>query len=66
MRISTKGKYGLRAMVDLAVHSADSPIPLSSILIGSTHLLTHCADAYSQQRIPKDGVPKDAHSFIDF
>ena len=31
MRISTKGKYGLRAMVDLAVHSADSPIPLSSI-----------------------------------
>lgn len=31
MRISTKGKYGLRAMVDLAVHSSDCPIPLSSI-----------------------------------
>ena len=31
MRISTKGKYGLRAMVDLAVHSSDTPIPLSTI-----------------------------------
>jgi len=31
MRISTKGKYGLRAMVDLAVHSSDAPIPLSTI-----------------------------------
>ena len=31
MRISTKGKYGLRAMVDLAVNSLDSPISLSSI-----------------------------------
>ena len=31
MRISTKGKYGLRAMVDLAVHSTDTPISLSSI-----------------------------------
>ncbi|NLI61334.1 MAG: Rrf2 family transcriptional regulator [Clostridiales bacterium] len=31
MRISTKGRYGLRAMVDLAVYSSDIPIPLSSI-----------------------------------
>ena len=31
MRISTKGQYGLRAMVDLAVHSTDTPISLSSI-----------------------------------
>ena len=36
MRISTKGQYGLRAMVDLAVHSTDSPISLSSIASGKS------------------------------
>lgn len=31
MRISTKGRYGLRAMVDLAIHYAGDYIPLNSI-----------------------------------
>ncbi len=31
MRISTRGRYGLRAMIDLAIHSSDSPVPLNSI-----------------------------------
>lgn len=31
MRISTKGRYGLRAMVDLAVYSSDTPISLNSL-----------------------------------
>lgn len=32
MKISTKGRYGLRAMVDLAVNSSgEEPIPLKSI-----------------------------------
>lgn len=31
MRISTKGRYGLRAMVDLAIHSAGDYVPLNSI-----------------------------------
>lgn len=31
MRISTKGRYGLRAMVDLAIYSSDNPVPLNNI-----------------------------------
>ncbi len=31
MRISTKGRYGLRAMVDLAINSVGDYIPLNSI-----------------------------------
>ena len=31
MKISTKGRYGLRAMIDLAVHSSQEHISLSSI-----------------------------------
>lgn len=31
MRISTKGRYGLRAMVDLAIHYSEGQITLSSI-----------------------------------
>ncbi|WP_132282003.1 RrF2 family transcriptional regulator [Natranaerovirga hydrolytica] len=31
MKLSTKGRYGLRAMVDLAVHSKNNNVPISSI-----------------------------------
>lgn len=31
MKISTRGKYGLRAMLDLAVHWGPDTVPLSSI-----------------------------------
>lgn len=31
MKLSTKGRYGLRAMVDIAVYSQDSPVPISVI-----------------------------------
>ena len=31
MKISTKGRYGLRAMYDLAYHHSDAPIPLKTI-----------------------------------
>lgn len=31
MRVSTKGRYGLRAMVDLAIYSSEAPVSISSI-----------------------------------
>ncbi|HEY8348300.1 MAG TPA: Rrf2 family transcriptional regulator [Clostridiales bacterium] len=31
MKLSTKGRYGLKAMLDLAVHSADGQVSLNSI-----------------------------------
>lgn len=31
MRISTKGEYGIRAMLDLALHYGKGPIPLKSV-----------------------------------
>lgn len=31
MKISTKGKYGIRAMLDLAIHATESHVPLKSI-----------------------------------
>ena len=31
MKVSTKGRYGLRALVDLAIHSQNEPISLASI-----------------------------------
>ena len=31
MKITTRGRYGLRAMVDLAIHSKNRPITLGSI-----------------------------------
>ena len=31
MKLSTKGRYGVRAMFDLALHQDDEPIPLRSI-----------------------------------
>jgi Rrf2 family transcriptional regulator, cysteine metabolism repressor len=31
MKVSTKGRYGLRAMMELAMHRTDAPVYLSSI-----------------------------------
>ena len=31
MKLSTKGRYGLRALIDLARYSEDEPVPISSI-----------------------------------
>ena len=31
MRLSTKGRYGTRAMLDLAVHQTDGPVNIAEI-----------------------------------
>jgi Rrf2 family cysteine metabolism transcriptional repressor len=31
MRLSTKGRYGVKAMFDLALHGGESPLPLKTI-----------------------------------
>ena len=31
MKLSTKGRYGLRAIIDLAMNGQDGPVPISSI-----------------------------------
>jgi Rrf2 family protein len=31
MKISTKGRYGLRILMDIALHQADGPVPLNEI-----------------------------------
>lgn len=31
MKLSTKGRYGVKAMLDLALHSSDDPTPLKEI-----------------------------------
>ena len=33
LKISTKGYYSVRAIIDIAIHSQNSPVPLSSISI---------------------------------
>ncbi|MGE5552967.1 MAG: RrF2 family transcriptional regulator [Betaproteobacteria bacterium] len=31
MRLSTRGRYGLKAMIDLAMHAGEGPVPLKAI-----------------------------------
>lgn len=33
MKVSTKGRYGLRAIIDLAINGKDDPVPLSDIAV---------------------------------
>ena len=44
MKISTKGRYGLRALVDLAVYSQGEPTALAMVAVSYTHL-----DVYKRQ-----------------
>ena len=33
MKISTKGRYGLRAIIDIAAHGGNGPIPIKEVSI---------------------------------
>lgn len=33
MRLSTKGRYGLKAIIDLAIHGAEAPVSIHSISV---------------------------------
>ena len=48
MKLSTKGRYGLRAMVDLVVHSEEEPVSIASIAARQ-----HISESYLEQLIAK-------------
>ena len=48
MKLSTKGRYGLRAMVDLGIHSEQEPVSISSIAARQ-----QISDRYLEQLIGK-------------
>ncbi len=48
MKLSTKGRYGLRAMVDLTLYGEKEPVSISSIAARQ-----HISESYLEQLIPK-------------
>lgn len=56
MKLSTKGRYGLKAMFDLALHYGEQPIALSSIAERRNISLSYLEQLISQ--LKKAGVVK--------
>lgn len=56
MKVSTKGRYGLRAMVDLAVHSSETHVSLVSIATRQKISLNYLEQVFSSLR--KSGLVK--------
>lgn len=50
MKISTKGKYGLRALLYLAIHSSNELIPLNVIAEGENISLNYLEQIFSSLR----------------
>lgn len=48
MKLSTKGRYGLRAMIDLAIHSQNETVSIASIAARQK-----ISESYLEQLIPK-------------
>lgn len=48
MKLSTKGRYGLRALIDLVVHSEKEPVSIASIAARQ-----HISESYLEQLIAK-------------
>ncbi len=56
MKISTKGRYGLRALVDMAAHMSGGPIPLAVIADRQKISLNYLEQVFGQLR--KSGLVK--------
>ena len=50
MRLSTKGRYAVMAMFDLALHEHDSPVPLSEISTSQTISLSYLEQLFAKLR----------------
>ena len=50
MRLSTKGRYAVMAMVDLAFHSAGKPVALSEIALRQDISLSHLEQLFAKLR----------------
>lgn len=56
MKLSTKGRYGLRAVLDLALHSQDEVVPLSEIALRQNISISYLEQLISKLR--KAGIVK--------
>lgn len=61
MKISTKGRYGLRALLDLAIHSGEGQVSLSSIAKRQNISLNYLEQVFSVLR--RAGVVKSIKGF---
>lgn len=50
MKVSTKGRYGLRALVDLTVSTIDAPVPLADIAGRQNISLNYLEQVFGQLR----------------
>ena len=50
MKLSTKGRYGLRAVLDLALHSQDEVVPLSEIALRQNISISYLEQLISKLR----------------
>ncbi|MDO4475925.1 MAG: Rrf2 family transcriptional regulator [Lachnospiraceae bacterium] len=48
MKLSTRSKYGLKALIDIAVHSPEGPVPVSDIAVRQG-----VSEAYLEQLVAK-------------
>jgi Rrf2 family iron-sulfur cluster assembly transcriptional regulator len=58
MRLTTKGRYAVTAMLDLAIHATDSPVPLADISQRQGISLSYLEQLFA--RLRRQGLVKSA------
>jgi len=58
MRLTTKGRYAVTAMLDLAIHAKDSPVPLADISQRQGISLSYLEQLFA--RLRRQGLVKSA------